>query len=137
VRDRGSPTPPVELFDFDGHPAIVLFLEIDPTAVDVNVHPAKTEVRFETGSMHVVVEHAVRRALGARKKEKELLESYIADSVLVPQSSALFQPQIYDRRPRHNHAALSKPADRSAALQILRPTVSSRSRRRWAISPAA
>jgi len=77
VRDRvltHAATRAAEAFDFDGHPAIVLFLEIDGAAVDVNVHPAKTEVRFrDGGAVHVVVEQAVRRALGFAEEGGALL----------------------------------------------------------------
>ncbi len=46
------------------YPWVVLFLEVPPDFVDVNVHPAKTEVRFANSSIvHEFVRSAVREAL--------------------------------------------------------------------------
>ena len=47
------------------YPAFVLHLEIEPAAVDVNVHPTKHEIRFrEPRHVHDFVRHAISRALG-------------------------------------------------------------------------
>ena len=59
---------------FNGrHPTFALFFEVDPAAVDVNVHPTKHEVRFRDGRMvHDFLYGTLHRALGDVRPEDQL-----------------------------------------------------------------
>lgn len=53
------------LIESDYHPFYVLFLEVNPEKIDVNVHPTKTEVKFEEGrAMYALIKSVVQKALG-------------------------------------------------------------------------
>lgn len=47
------------------HPGYVLFLKVDPAAIDINIHPTKTEVKFEEEqSIYAVLRACVKHSLG-------------------------------------------------------------------------
>jgi len=58
------------------HPSCLLFLEMDGSLVDVNVHPAKREVRFrEPARVHELVRHSLERAISGGGLGGRLAES--------------------------------------------------------------
>lgn len=54
------------LLQKDQYPFYVLFLEIDPSHIDINVHPTKTEIKFDDErTVYGVIRSAVKQSLGA------------------------------------------------------------------------
>ncbi|RZU47017.1 DNA mismatch repair protein MutL [Fluviicoccus keumensis] len=65
------------------HPAYVLFFELDPAAVDVNVHPTKHEVRFrDQRVVHEFLARTIHRALAGLKTVALTPETQAAGSVV-------------------------------------------------------
>jgi DNA mismatch repair protein MutL len=54
-----------ELLTEENFPLYVLFIDIDPAKIDVNVHPTKTEIKYlEEKSIYAIMHSAVKRSLG-------------------------------------------------------------------------
>ncbi len=100
----------------DRYPLCAIFLQINPQLVDVNVHPAKAEVRFHDP-------HYVRNLLIDSIKNALSNKSHIASTTIVSSAIKLFQNPFVNKEPsvrRNPLNANSKPSEYRPAS----PTIS-------------
>lgn len=110
-----------QLLTDGSHPAYFLFLELDPRRIDINVHPTKTEIKFEEEqAVYAILQSAIKRALAQYHVAPSLdfeRETGLDGIDLFPQNPEDIRPPQLKLNPDYNPFSNPKPATASAKVQ--------------------
>lgn len=127
-----------ELIEKDHHPFYVLFLKIDPAKIDVNVHPTKTEVKFEESRLiYQIIKSVITKGLSSYNTTPELdTNAFLPnfdrsvpqfDRVVAPpqiKTKTGYNPFIGDTVKKKNETSWEKLYEPFRDAEIDRPTIS-------------
>lgn len=99
------------LIPADSFPVYFLRFEVDPKSIDINIHPTKTEIKFEDErSVYAIVRSAVRKAIGAYSLSPTLdFEVEQAFEIPLPGNREIKAPEI-QVNPDYNPFSNPRPA---------------------------
>ena len=117
------------------YPAAVVFIEVPPEEIDVNVHPAKSEVRFRRGgAVHDLITRAVSERLRSQTAAAPAAPAAVTSDVSDPlaQMTIVLRPRRPDLPPRFgSHPVMGQsPPSLSACRRQRQVQASTRVRRR-------
>jgi DNA mismatch repair protein MutL len=119
----------------DRHPVVFIFIEIDPALVDVNVHPAKAEVRFRNQSqIHDLVRDVIREGLRTQGMHsagaevttcgthsegvREALADYLKNQTIKEDGSETGKPSPFFGRRKNDIGTAPLSYDHDSSVQL-------------------